>query len=146
MDEVRKILQDLTAERQLYQEAAERREAIAKANEEEAKRREAQAEVEAITTILYQVKVVDKGDFTINLLDKTCTCRRFQQDQIPCAHAIAVFAKRGLKTYDYVADYYKTSTMRATYDTTVHPLPNESEWRLPESLEKIVMPPKTKKT
>ncbi|KAM6543462.1 hypothetical protein CsatB_007909 [Cannabis sativa] len=103
-------------------------------------------QVEAITTILYQVKVVNKGDFTINLLDKTCTCRRFQQDQIPCAHAIAVFAKRGLKTYDYVADYYKTSTMRATYDTTVHPLPNESEWRLPESLEKIVMPPKTKKT
>ncbi|KAM6568886.1 hypothetical protein CsatB_016871 [Cannabis sativa] len=102
--------------------------------------------VEAITTILYQVKVPDKGDFTINLLDKTCTCRRFQQDEIPCAHAIEVFAKRGLKAYDYVADYYKTSSMRATYDTTVHPLPNESEWRLPESMEKIVMPPKTKKT
>ncbi|KAM6578067.1 hypothetical protein CsatB_029904 [Cannabis sativa] len=44
MNEVRKVLQDLTAERQLYQEAAERREAAAKANEEEAKRREAQAE------------------------------------------------------------------------------------------------------
>ncbi|XP_060968404.1 uncharacterized protein LOC115710943 [Cannabis sativa] len=101
--------------------------------------------VEAITTILYQVKVPNKGDFTINLLDKTCTCRRLQQDEIPCAHAIAVFAKRGLKAYDYVADYYKTSSMRATYDTTVHPLPNESEWRLPESLEKIVMPLKTKK-
>ncbi|KAM6571825.1 hypothetical protein CsatA_015905 [Cannabis sativa] len=44
MNDVRKVLQDLTAERQLYQEAAERREAAAKANEEEAKRREAQAE------------------------------------------------------------------------------------------------------
>ncbi|KAM6575103.1 hypothetical protein CsatA_023430 [Cannabis sativa] len=44
MNEVRNVLQDLTVERQLYQEAAERREAAAKANEEEAKRREAQAE------------------------------------------------------------------------------------------------------
>ncbi|XP_060971036.1 uncharacterized protein LOC133037667 [Cannabis sativa] len=44
MNEIRKVLQDLTTERQLYQEAAERREAAAKANEEEAKRREAQAE------------------------------------------------------------------------------------------------------
>ncbi|KAM6593428.1 hypothetical protein CsatA_001131 [Cannabis sativa] len=44
MNDVRKVLQDLTAERQIYQEAAERQEAAAKAKEEEAKRREAQAE------------------------------------------------------------------------------------------------------
>ncbi|KAM6577630.1 hypothetical protein CsatB_029467 [Cannabis sativa] len=40
MDEVKKILQDLTAERRLYQEDAEPREALAKASEEEAKRRQ----------------------------------------------------------------------------------------------------------
>ncbi|KAM6556126.1 hypothetical protein CsatB_003145 [Cannabis sativa] len=44
MNDVRKVLQDLTAKRQIYQEAAERQEAAAKAKEEEAKRREAQAE------------------------------------------------------------------------------------------------------
>ncbi|XP_060961621.1 uncharacterized protein LOC133031883 [Cannabis sativa] len=45
MDEVMKILQDLTAERRTYREDAERQEALAKAKfEEEARRREAQAE------------------------------------------------------------------------------------------------------
>ncbi|XP_062085620.1 uncharacterized protein LOC133791718 [Humulus lupulus] len=83
-----------------------------------------------VNTILYQVVVEDKGNFLVNLMEKTRECKRFQQDEIPCAHAIAVFAEARLKTYDYVADYYKTTTMKATYESTVHPLPNESDWRL----------------
>ncbi|XP_062100383.1 uncharacterized protein LOC133806279 [Humulus lupulus] len=86
-----------------------------------------------------------KGNFLVNLMEKTCECKRFQQDEIPCAHAIAVFAKTRLKTYDYVADYDKTTTMKATYESTVHPLPNESEWTLPETLNKIFLPPKSRK-
>ncbi|KAM6558965.1 hypothetical protein CsatA_028204 [Cannabis sativa] len=102
-------------------------------------------QVIAITTIQYQVKVQEKGDFTINILERTCSCRRFQLDEIPCSHAIAVFAKRGLRAYDYVTDYYKTETMKATYERTVHPLPNEREWTIPESMERIVWPPKSRK-
>ncbi|KAM6542811.1 hypothetical protein CsatB_007258 [Cannabis sativa] len=102
-------------------------------------------QVIAITTIQYQVKVQEKGDFTINILERTCSCRRFQLDEIPCSHAIAVFAKRGLRAYDYVADYYKIATMKATYERTVHPLPNEREWTIPESIERIVWPPKSRK-
>ncbi|XP_062089136.1 uncharacterized protein LOC133795694 [Humulus lupulus] len=98
-----------------------------------------------VNTILYQVVVEDKGNFLVNLMEKTCECKRFQQDEIPCAHAIAVFAKTRLKTYDYVADYYKTTTTKATYESTVHPLPNESEWTLPETLNKIFLPSKTRK-
>ncbi|XP_062075495.1 uncharacterized protein LOC133779562 [Humulus lupulus] len=73
-------------------------------------------EVSPINTILYQLKVQDKLNFLVNLLDETYECNRFQQDEIQCAHAIAVFAKRGLKIYDYFADYYKTTTMKATYE------------------------------
>ncbi|KAM6600854.1 hypothetical protein CsatA_020463 [Cannabis sativa] len=43
MNDVKKVLQDLTAERQIYQEAAERQEAAAKAKEEKAKAREEEA-------------------------------------------------------------------------------------------------------
>ncbi|KAM6554235.1 hypothetical protein CsatB_024269 [Cannabis sativa] len=43
MNDVKKVLQDLTAERQIYQEAAERQEAAAKAKEERAKAREEEA-------------------------------------------------------------------------------------------------------
>ncbi|XP_062075843.1 uncharacterized protein LOC133779968 [Humulus lupulus] len=98
-----------------------------------------------VNTILYQVVVEQKGIFLVNLMEKTCECKRFQQDEIPCAHAIAIFAKTRLKTYDYVVDYYKTTTMKATYESTVHPFPNESEWTLPETLNKIVLPPKSRK-
>ncbi|XP_062089137.1 uncharacterized protein LOC133795697 [Humulus lupulus] len=98
-----------------------------------------------VNTILYHVVVEDKGNFLVNQMEKTCECKRFQQDEIPCAHAIAVFAKTRLKTYDYVVDYNKTTTMKATYESIVHQLPNESEWTLPETLNKIVLPPKTRK-
>ncbi|XP_062080334.1 uncharacterized protein LOC133785092 [Humulus lupulus] len=98
-----------------------------------------------VNTILYQVVVEYKENFLVNLMEKTCECKRFQQDEIPCAHAIAVFANTRLKTYDYVADYYNTTTMKATYESIVHPLPNESEWTLPETLNKIVLPPKLRK-
>ncbi|XP_062100230.1 uncharacterized protein LOC133806113 [Humulus lupulus] len=98
-----------------------------------------------VNTILYQVVVEQKGNFLANLMEKTCECKRFQQDEIPCAYAIAVFAKTRLKTYDYVVDYYKTTTMKATYVSIVHPLPNESKWTLPETLNKIVLPPKSRK-
>ncbi|XP_062118413.1 uncharacterized protein LOC133832038 [Humulus lupulus] len=98
-----------------------------------------------VNILLYQVVVEDKGNFLVNLMEKTCECKRFQQDEIPCAHSIAVFAKTRLKTYDYVANYYKTTTMKATYESTVHPFPNESEWTLPKTLNKIVLPPKSRK-
>ncbi|XP_060962126.1 uncharacterized protein LOC133032263 [Cannabis sativa] len=89
--------------------------------------------------------MLEKRKFIVNLLDKTCECNRFQQDEIPCAHAIVVFSKRGLRVYDYVADYYKIDKMKATYDTTANPLSNESEWTLPKCLEMLVLPPDTKK-
>ncbi|XP_060965325.1 uncharacterized protein LOC133034290 [Cannabis sativa] len=79
-------------------------------------------EVTPVTTILHQVNVLGKGKFLVNLLDKLFECDRFQQDEIPCAHAIAVFSKRALRVYDYVANYYKTDKMKATYDTTTNPL------------------------
>ncbi|KAM6582117.1 hypothetical protein CsatB_009119 [Cannabis sativa] len=35
--------------------------------------------------------------------------------------------------------------MKETYERTVHPLPNEREWTILESLEQIVWPPKSRK-
>ncbi|XP_062100147.1 uncharacterized protein LOC133806028 [Humulus lupulus] len=46
-----------------------------------------------VNTILYQVVVEDNRNFQVNQIEKTCECKRFQQNEIPCAHAIAVFAK-----------------------------------------------------
>ena len=101
-------------------------------------------QVKPCTTTLFQVIEANKT-YMVNIHERTCSCKRFDIDEVPCCHALAVIAKRHLKCYDYCSKYYKTETMRATYQQTVHPLPNESEWHLPENLDILVLPPKSRK-
>ena len=101
-------------------------------------------QVKPCTTTLFQV-IEGKDTYMVNIHERTCSCKRFDIDEVPCTHALAVIAKRRLKCYDYCSKYYKTETMRATYQQTVHPLPNQSEWQLPENLDIIVLPPQSKK-
>ncbi|XP_062085513.1 uncharacterized protein LOC133791608 [Humulus lupulus] len=58
--------------------------------------------------IKYQVRDEKGTNFTVNIHNKTCTCNRFQEDKMPCGHAVAVIAKRNLGVYDYCAKFYKT--------------------------------------
>ncbi|XP_062118783.1 uncharacterized protein LOC133832459 [Humulus lupulus] len=42
--------------------------------------------------IEYQVRDEKGINFTVNIHNKTCTCNRFQEDEMPCGHAVAVIA------------------------------------------------------
>ncbi|PON58068.1 Zinc finger, PMZ-type [Trema orientale] len=77
------------------------------------------------------------NSFEVNLEEKTCSCNRFQMDELPCSHAMAVFAKKHLSSYDYCSKYYKKETMLATYEGTVHPVGNPKEWTIPNSISEI---------
>ena len=101
-------------------------------------------QVKPCTTTLFQV-IEANETYMVNIHERSCSCKRFDEDMVPCSHALAVIAKRRLKCYDYCSKYYKTETMRATYEQTVHPLPNQSEWHLPENLDILVLPPKSRK-
>ena len=94
-------------------------------------------------TIEYQVCDEKGMDFTVNIQNKTCTCRRFQEDEIPCGHAVAVIAKRNLNVYEYCASFYKTETLKELYQENVRPLPHKDQWNLPQHLQITVLPPKT---
>ncbi|XP_062085376.1 uncharacterized protein LOC133791465 [Humulus lupulus] len=100
-------------------------------------------EVLPFNTIEYQVRDQKGINFTVNIHNRTCTCNRFQEDEMPCGHAVAVIANRNLSVYDYCAKFYRTETLKALYQENVHPLPHKYEWNLPQHLDIIVLPPKT---
>ncbi|XP_062118536.1 uncharacterized protein LOC133832174 [Humulus lupulus] len=77
----------------------------------------------SFNAIEYQVRDENEINFTVNIHNRTCTCNKFQEDEMPCGHAVAVIAKRNLRVYDYCAKFYKTETLKALYQENVHPLP-----------------------
>ncbi|CAH9058283.1 unnamed protein product [Cuscuta europaea] len=68
--------------------------------------------------------------FIVNLEDKTCTCRRFQMDELPCTHALAVLKKINQEPYRFCSFYYTKETLLQTYSETVHPIPDQKTWQM----------------
>ncbi|KAK1399127.1 SWIM-type domain-containing protein [Heracleum sosnowskyi] len=77
----------------------------------------------------------------VDLSARNCTCKRFQMDQIPCAHAIAVFQKSNLDPYDYCSPYYTKETMVPAYKENVYPVGNKDNWQVPENVKSLIVYP-----
>ncbi|XP_019246403.1 PREDICTED: uncharacterized protein LOC109226055 [Nicotiana attenuata] len=81
----------------------------------------------------------------VRLHEKNCTCGRFQLDDIPCPHAMAVIQKFHMDSYKYCSDYYSIEYLLKTYEIPVNPLPDETTWQIPEHVSsQVVLPPKGK--
>ncbi|WMV51449.1 hypothetical protein MTR67_044834 [Solanum verrucosum] len=86
--------------------------------------------------------VDDEKQFVVNLRERTCTCIRFQIDEMPCPHALAVITFKSMDAYQYCSVYYNKDHLLKTYDICTYPVPNESTWDIPrEVLEEVVLPP-----
>ncbi|XP_049406027.1 uncharacterized protein LOC125869600 [Solanum stenotomum] len=84
--------------------------------------------------------------YIVCLKNKTCTCKRFQMDEIPCLHAWTVINKKHFDVGPYCSDMYKPSNLLDTYNIPITPLPNQNEWNVPEYIkDDKVRPPKHKK-
>nr|CAD1832710.1 unnamed protein product [Ananas comosus var. bracteatus] len=66
------------------------------------------------------VIAADRTD-VVDLSKKTCSCKRWDIDGIACNRAIAAISFRLRDPYDFVDDWFKTSTYRATYNDCVLP-------------------------
>ncbi|XP_073289076.1 uncharacterized protein [Primulina huaijiensis] len=64
----------------------------------------------------------------VDLESKRCTCRVFDIDRIPCAHAIAASWLAKIDIYDLCSEYYSTMSWCMAYSETVYPVPEEIEW------------------
>ncbi|XP_060176134.1 uncharacterized protein LOC132606576 [Lycium barbarum] len=97
--------------------------------------------VKPSTDYFYTV-VEDGKKFVVNLGERTCTCIRFQMDEMPCPHALAVVTFKNIDAYQYCSVYYKKDYLLKTYEISSNPIPDESTWDIPrEILEEVVLPP-----
>ncbi|KAH6820367.1 hypothetical protein C2S53_017209 [Perilla frutescens var. hirtella] len=69
--------------------------------------------------------------FIVDLHQKSCKCREFQLDLMPCSHAVAAIMKNGESILDYVSSYYTTDNWRETYEGSVRSLPHRDDWVVP---------------
>ncbi|XP_075111473.1 uncharacterized protein LOC142181817 [Nicotiana tabacum] len=102
--------------------------------------------VTPLTSYLYSV--LDKGKQKMVFLKyQTCSCRRFQLDELPCAHAWAVLKYKYIDHIEYFSVYYTRKYLLKTYEIPIYPVPDESRWKIPAKvLDVKVLPPDVTKS
>ncbi|OAY73477.1 hypothetical protein ACMD2_26327 [Ananas comosus] len=88
--------------------------------------------------VLFQVITADRTD-VVDLSKKTCSYKRWDIDGIPCNHAMATISFRLKDPYDFVEDWFMTSTYRATYNDCVPPTRGKEQW---PAIPSNVVPPR----
>ncbi|XP_073133702.1 uncharacterized protein [Henckelia pumila] len=73
----------------------------------------------------------------VDLQSKSCTCRKFDIDRIPCSHAIATAYNANISVYEFCTDYYTTRYWLEAYTDPVYPVPGE--WIVQEEI--LLLPP-----
>ncbi|XP_074341829.1 uncharacterized protein LOC141679222 [Apium graveolens] len=98
-------------------------------------------EVHPTNEIFFEVHNKEKK-YMVDLSKRTCSCNRFQMDNMPCYHAIAVLKQANMDLYEYCFPYYKKETMIATYKDVVYPVGNKDCWKVSEEIKSVeVYPP-----
>ncbi|KAL5544255.1 hypothetical protein UlMin_008039 [Ulmus minor] len=85
---------------------------------------------------VYNVLDGDKNGI-VDLQTRTCSCRRFQLEQLPCAHAMIAIRHSKRDVYDFYSEYYNSSTWKATYAGVVYPLPHQGDWVVPNEVRDV---------
>ncbi|XP_024006803.1 uncharacterized protein LOC112083367 [Eutrema salsugineum] len=80
----------------------------------------------------------------VNLGRRSCTCRRFDIDKIPCVHAVATAEARKISRISLAHPYYRTSYLRSAYAGTV--MPRDIALPVPDEVaSKVCKPPFVRK-
>ncbi|XP_024010368.1 uncharacterized protein LOC112085387 [Eutrema salsugineum] len=76
----------------------------------------------------------------VNLERKTCTCRRFDIDKIPCVHALAAAEAKKISRISLAHPYYRRLYLTSAYAGTV--MPRDVALPVPEEVaNKVCKPP-----
>ncbi|KAK3194153.1 hypothetical protein Dsin_025463 [Dipteronia sinensis] len=84
-----------------------------------------------------------RGDqWTVNLLEKICTCKVFDLDHLPCAHALAAARERNLDYTSLCADYYKKEVLADAYSILIMSVGHPNTWVIPPDIKnRVVLTP-----
>lgn len=75
----------------------------------------------------------------MNLKEMTCTCDKWQLNEIPCAHSVSAIYFHKRKPEEYIRAYYHMDKYKKAYDPLIHPMLGPDEWKA--SREVVVLPP-----
>ncbi|XP_076941283.1 uncharacterized protein LOC143610783 [Bidens hawaiensis] len=73
-------------------------------------------------------QVSDYDDVSVDLVNKTCTCRRWDLSGIPCKHVCAVAGFIGSNSEQFVHEIYLKEQYLKSYVFTIPPLPSAKYW------------------
>nr|KAJ0203538.1 hypothetical protein LSAT_V11C500232650 [Lactuca sativa] len=91
-----------------------------------------------------QFEVVLCNDrYAIDLIRRTCGCRRWQLTGIPYVHGVAAISSMNLNSEEYVASCYSKATYFTCYAYIIHPLNDSSLWTQNEYTKPLA--PKSKR-
>ena len=71
--------------------------------------------------------------FTVDIGNKTCSCRKWQVTSLPCHHALHFILKlrgRGAEIENYVHTYLSVDKFAATYAENIPPIADENDWEI----------------
>lgn len=105
---------------------------------------------ETVFEVLVQTK-----SFRVDLHNHSCSCKLYQEHDLPCAHACAAILHYGKfighkssRPRDWAANYYKKDAYSRTYGLAIMPIPALENWDVNEGSDTgLVRPPiKVKKS
>ncbi|CAE6074325.1 unnamed protein product [Arabidopsis arenosa] len=90
--------------------------------------------VAAASATIFQVSTVSGRSFTVDLQGRSCSCKVFETQGIPCCHALAASRAGGVSITDMVDEYYKVDCWRSAYSAVVMPVPDAEDMDVPEEV------------
>jgi len=82
-----------------------------------------------------------KGDAThaVNLVEKTCGCRKWDVTGLPCSHACSSIIKAKQKPEHYVSHFFKKDMYAKAFQPVIYPVPGQHAW--PKTGTPDIIPP-----
>lgn len=84
----------------------------------------------------YEVEHYDNR-WTVNLVDKTCSCRYWQLSGLPCPHAISCIFMKTNSLDDYTAACYRVDAVKATYSYFLQPVEGMNNWPVSDRVKPL---------
>ena len=77
---------------------------------------------------LWEVSSRPDRQYAVNLINRTCGCRRWDMTGIPCSHAISAIYKSYQHPEDFVHDFFKKDMYKEAYGPVIQPVPGQDSW------------------
>ena len=71
---------------------------------------------------LFMVQQIYNKQFIVILEAHTCTCGHYQENHIPCGHALSSIHHIGQSAHTYISDFFSITTLKNTYWSNFNPV------------------------